>query len=379
MDGDSSSDDEELNSVKKQIQHQQTEIKPSRKRKELSTASLPAEGDHMIVGEHDGGPALVGGKAFKENLHFPWLELVGPTCHSVKQVKAGIDLTHVKKKYRNMRCIICAQYNPSTPWAEVWARKFELQTLVDHAKSSAHVKSDTAFKSSPDYNADSEPLQSMIKVVSGSGKALQVDKAARDEALEAAAAAAVAAGIIDVDGFAGHGGAKSNVRIRGASGGGHVIAHSTRIRPDWLYSEGSLCLSDKQATDPTLAHNTKKKYKQMACLYCREYVPDSMWAQLRPRKFESAVIGDHERSACHQKALELRASRMGGVVDGQGHGQQGQQLQQQPQQQQQQQQPMLLQHAPLIHMPPHLQHAALDRLPNVTEVHHEVGETVTFV
>jgi len=378
MDGDSSSDDEELNSVKKQIQNHQIENKPSRKRKELSAASIP-EGEQGMMGEHDGGVPLVGGKAFKENLHFPWLELVGPTCHSVKQVKAGIDLTHVKKKYRNMRCIICAQYNPSTPWAEVWARKFELQTLVDHAKSSAHVKSDTAFKSSPDYNADSEPLQSMIKVVSGSGKALQVDKAARDEALEAAAAAAVAAGNIDVDGF-GHGGAKSNVRIRGASGGGHVIAHSTRIRPDWLYSEGSLCLSDKQATDPTLVHNTKKKYKQMACLYCREYVPDSMWAQLRPRKFESAVIGDHERSACHQKALELRASRMGGMPEGlQGMAPPQQQQQQQQQHQQPQLQMQLQQHAPMIHLP-HLQHAsALDRLPNVTEVHHEVGEAVTFV
>jgi len=350
VEADSSSDDEELNSVKKQIQIHQTENKPSRKRKELSASSL-MEGELGNHGEdRDGDLALVG-KNTKENLHFPWLELVGPTCHSVKQVKAGTDLSHIKKKYRNMRCIICAQFNPSTPWAEVWPRKFELQTLIDHAKSSAHVKSDTAYKASPEYIVGAEPQQSMIKVVSGSGKALQVDKAARDEAMEAAAAAAVAAGLVEVDD---NGHTKSNVRIRGVtgSGGSQVLAHSTRVRPDWLYSEGNLCLSDKQAADPATLANTKKKYKQMACLYCREFVPDSMWAQLRPRKYESAVIGDHERSACHQKALELRLARMG--MGGPGE-----------------MPPMPQQMHLNMHMP-------VDRLPNVTEVH-EVNEVISFV
>lgn len=321
MEHDSSSDDEELNSVKKHIQNQM-EGKVSRKRKEIPAAALPAEpyntSDHIgtepAAPEEENGSSSPNNKKYKENMQFPWLELVGPTCHSVKQVKSGLDLSHVKKKYRSMRCLVCHQHNPSTPWAELWPRKFELQTLVDHAKSGAHVKSDTALRAQPDY-VPADPQPSMIKIVAGSGKALQVDKAARDEAMEVAAMAAASAAA-SAEGYDPEAAAfnTANVRIRGVAtgAGSHIVAHSTRIRPDWLYSEGNLCLSDKQVNDPNLAAGTKKKYKQMACLYCREYVPESMWAQLRPRKFESAVIGDHERSAVHQKAIELRLARLGG-------------------------------------------------------------------
>lgn len=320
MENDSSSDDEELNSVKKHIQNQ-IEGKVSRKRKEIPAAALPAEpyntsehngAESVVLEGEENGSSSPTNKKIKENMQFPWLELVGPTCHSVKQVKSGQDLSHAKKKYRNMRCLICHQHNPSTPWAELWPRKFELQTLVDHAKSGAHVKSDAALKAQPDYVAP-DPQPSMIKIVAGSGKALQVDKAARDEAMEAAAIAAAAAAAEGVDPETAAINT-ANVRIRGVTtgSGSHIVAHSTRIRPEWLYSEGNLCLSDKQVNDPNLPAGIKKKYKQMACLYCREYVPESMWAQLRPRKFESAVIGDHERSAVHQKALELRIARLGG-------------------------------------------------------------------
>lgn len=332
MENDSSSDDEELNSVKKHIQNQ-IEGKVNRKRKETPAAALPAElystSDQVNVdlpssssgiGETEENESSPPSKKYKENMQFPWLELVGPTCHSVKQSKSGQDLSHVKKKYRSMRCLICHQHNPSTPWAELWPRKFELQTLVDHARSGAHIKSDTALKAQPDY-VPADPQPSMIKIVTGSGKALQVDKAARDEALEAAAqaAAAVSAEVSDPETAAIN---TANVRIRGVANGSgsHIVAHSTRIRPEWLYSEGTLCLSDKQMSDPNLTPGTKKKYKQMACLYCREYVQESMWAQLRPRKYESAVIGDHERSAVHQKALELRLARLGGSITLQDNG-----------------------------------------------------------
>lgn len=321
MDGNSSSDDEDLNRIQNSIDY-----RASKKRKEVPPASIP----ELLETEHIQNSASLeiqdsvpqpGGSGRRnrdnvQNLNFPWLELVGPTCHSVKQTKSGADLSQTKKKYRNMRCLICAQHNPSTPWAELWPRKFELQTLVDHAKSGAHVKSEAALRSLPDYTplTMAEQNPPIFKIVAGSGKALQLDKQARDEASELAHPPASLYGDMGGDDEMG---IKSNVRIRGVMNpaGTHVIAHSTRIRPDWLYSEGNLCLSDKQLADPTLHPGTKKKYKQMACLYCREYVPDSMWANLRPRKFESAVIADHERSAVHQKAVELRMNHLNGGED----------------------------------------------------------------
>lgn len=338
MEGNTSSDDDEIRNIENQI-----DFKATKKRKEVPPASVPEIPDHdqyqVPIPVHEASVPHIevhnhtheeqhqsSGRRNKDNIqnmNFPWLELVGPTCHSVKQAKSGLDLTHVKKKYRNMRCLTCAQYNPSTPWAELWPRKFELQTLVDHAKSGAHVKSETSLKSMPDYAPPSELSlqQQSFKVVSGSGKALQLDKTVKEdnnhpEAMHAAAP-------MDASGFGelpteeeGQLAGKASVRIRGVQGAGgtHIVAHSTRIRPDWLYSEGSLCLSDKQVADPNLPPSTKKKYKQMACLYCREYVSDSMWAHLRPRKFESAVIGDHERSAVHQKALELRNAHLSGAT-----------------------------------------------------------------
>jgi hypothetical protein len=319
--GNSSSDDEEIKHIQNQI-----EYKASRKRKEPPPASVPEVQDHehhhhiqnpaaVDINEPIAQPPVLTSERKKNRdvvggLNFPWLELVGPTCYSVKQAKSGVDLSHLKKKYRNMRCLTCAQHNPSTPWAELWPRKFELQTLIDHAKSGAHVKAETALKAS-DHSQMLEQNPPIFKVVSGSGKALQLDKAVRDEVENLTPVDA--SGFDDLADDDGTG--KANVRIRGVTNsvGAHIVAHSTRIRPDWLYSEGNLCYSDKQMTDPNLPPTTKKKYKQMACLYCREYVPDSLWANLRPRKFESAVIGDHERSAVHQKAIELRVQHLAGA------------------------------------------------------------------
>jgi hypothetical protein len=316
MDGSSSSDDEEIKHIQNHIDY-----KTNKKRKEVPPASIPEHLEseqiqnvninHVEI--HESEPQASNSSRRNrdnvQNMNFPWLELVGPTCHSVKQSKGGVDLSHIKRKYRNMRCLTCAQHNPSTPWAELWPRKFELQTLVDHAKSGAHIKSETAQKSMPDY-IPTVDQPSVFKVVSGSGKALQLDKSARDDPQDPSIPASEAFTDLGDDPNAD----KVSVRIRGVlnAGGAHIIAHSTRVRPDWLYSEGPLCLSDKQMSDPGRPQGTKKKYKQMACLYCREYVPDSMWAHLRPRKYESAVIGDHERSAVHQKAVELRHSQMGG-------------------------------------------------------------------
>jgi hypothetical protein len=325
---DSSSDDEELISVSKHILVNSDAKVINRKRKENPSGS--AQG--IKSSESDNGTAVneeifVNCRKYKENMHFPWLELVGPTCHSVKQGKSGMDLTNVKKKYRNMRCSICSLHNPSTPWAALWPRKFELQTLVDHSKSGAHVKSEIAQeKAMPNY-VHPDPSESIVQVTAttvnntGASSSKQSNAAAAGAAGMAGNSAEVAidgtsteaeeAGVVDGAG-AGTGNVKFRVRIRGTPGPGGVstLSHSTRVRPPWLYSEGPLCLSDKQAADPPTAVAPKKKYKLMACLYCREFVPESQWSQLRPRKFESAVLSDHERSACHQKAVDARNSTL---------------------------------------------------------------------
>jgi len=104
----------------------------------------------------------------------------------------------------------------------------------------------------------------------------------------------------------------ANAASRSSSGGGGKL-YGTKgaARPDWLYFEGQLCFSDKQAAAAELPAGTKKKYRRVQCLYCLEYLPESPWSQLKPRKFESAVLADHERSGYHQKALELRATHLG--------------------------------------------------------------------
>jgi hypothetical protein len=51
----------------------------------------------------------------------------------------------------------------------------------------------------------------------------------------------------------------------------------------------------------------KKKYRQVQCTYCTEFVPQSPWSVLQARRFESAVLADHDRSSYHQKALHQKA------------------------------------------------------------------------
>ena len=351
MEDNSSSDDEEVTAVKKHILIQ-NESKSNKKKKE-NPPQVPLSAENVIdfvnptlaiiASQDPVENAFMQGKKYKENMHFPWLDTVGPTCHSVKQLKSGADVSMLKKKYRNMRCTTCAQYNPATPWASLWPRKFELQTLRDHNKSGAHVKSESTRQQALgiDESAAGGEGEGGAGASSSSGSnaasAIKFERHGKAAALSADGHGAAGLDFNEDDGdteggeeeeggageesMGGAGSARFRGRIRGATlgsssmtlpmvGGSSAInngpTHSTRVRPEWLFSEGALCLSDKQASDPTLPPSTKKKYKMMACHYCKEFLPDCQWAQVRPRKFESAVLTDHERSACHQKALDIR-------------------------------------------------------------------------
>ncbi len=82
-----------------------------------------------------------GGAATKKpRKDYEWIYITGDACHSIRQVNAGLDLTHTKKKYRNMKCLYCAEYNASTPWATLKPRKYETENLIDHENSSHHRK-----------------------------------------------------------------------------------------------------------------------------------------------------------------------------------------------------------------------------------------------
>lgn len=106
-----------------------------------------------------------------------WLEVVGDACHSDRQQQQqsqaadGVALdarrpsptapddndqdsdagdaaganpaapnAAVKRKYRRMRCLVCARYNPLTPWATLKARKFEHDSFRDHEGSIHHQR-----------------------------------------------------------------------------------------------------------------------------------------------------------------------------------------------------------------------------------------------
>ncbi|KAJ1440155.1 hypothetical protein B484DRAFT_427532 [Ochromonadaceae sp. CCMP2298] len=85
------------------------------------------------------------------------------------------------------------------------------------------------------------------------------------------------------------------------------------VYPEWVHFEGQvrLCHSERQQADTGLPKGTKKKYRRMQCTLCRDYLPESPWAQVKARKFEAAVMADHERSGHHQKAAKMRADSLG--------------------------------------------------------------------
>jgi hypothetical protein len=70
----------------------------------------------------------------------PWVQVIGKCCHSNKQVSRGIDLTDVKKIYRQTNCIICAKYNPDSPWAKLKPRMCRQAAFEMHESSRHHLR-----------------------------------------------------------------------------------------------------------------------------------------------------------------------------------------------------------------------------------------------
>ena len=67
---------------------------------------------------------------------------------------------------------------------------------------------------------------------------------------------------------------------------------------------GERCCSNKQKNG-TNGNKSKKRYLPMVCIFCKEFLPDTPWAKVRARKYESGKLQMHERSQSHKKSVSL--------------------------------------------------------------------------
>lgn len=288
-----------------------------------------------------GGPAKKMRRSKKE---FTWLTVIGGPCHSERQVLSGVDLTDLKRKYKLMKCSVCEMYNPSTPWALPRPRKYEYDTFADHEKSVHHVKA-VANQELTDPSSvtvsivtDHAAALAAFKAMNGSlGKDADSDEddinrrmAGQDggmvTAINAAAAAVAAPGnVIDISSKRRRKRSRKEMLavpkipttkglIKPALMQPKRVATKGHLRPAWLVTDGELRLSEKQYSDPQL-HNAKKKYRNVMCAICRDFNPASHWAQWKARKYESTLLLEHEKSAVHQKALELQQAAHSGAME----------------------------------------------------------------
>jgi DNA-directed RNA polymerase subunit RPC12/RpoP len=107
-------------------------------------------------------------KKFRKD--FEWVYVTGTPCHSSKQVQSGRDLSHLKKKYKNMKCMYCSEFNSSTPWARMKPRKFETDSLMDHEKSSHHQKAVDCRNRSMGLPVEAKPRGKSISSKGGTPK-----------------------------------------------------------------------------------------------------------------------------------------------------------------------------------------------------------------
>lgn len=83
-------------------------------------------------------------------------------------------------------------------------------------------------------------------------------------------------------------------------------AKSSKCKYDWLYVSGPPCYSLRQINSGKDLSNIKRKYKVMKCLYCEQHNPATPWASLKPRKYDTDTLEDHEHSLHHLKSLDMR-------------------------------------------------------------------------
>lgn len=265
--------------------------------------------------------------------NFPWLLIQWEACYSSKQETSGLDLTGAKKKYRRMQCLYCAEFNPNTRWALMNPRKFEHQVFKEHQESNNHKKAVQHLFESKGMEPPAEVLASMEfsnPIITGETKLKTQKKrplstGGNIDGVDLMADSSDSEGELvlgkqptPVARKSAKKPRKDNVIVN-PDGVVTTVSPSVNrrmVKPVWLETHGTMCYSQRQqiqADAGTIPAHVKKKYKKLRCLYCAEFNPDSIWAQVLPRKCESAVLIEHERSQCHQKALRRREEE--GITD----------------------------------------------------------------
>jgi len=275
-------------------------------------------------------------KSAREN--FPWLMAFGRPCVSDRRMVMSPDEPG-RRKCRKLYCLICARFNHDTPWAVVKARKFEKKYFVDHEASIHHIKAVQTMKEAGFGNSD--PIEfldpavfAMAEVVYpellpnqvpsneanyyvissddyqqiylGGDQQLGVmptteedqtkrPKKRKRSPKEMMEGGDVNAGMQDMSGV---GFDDKDVKIK--------------FMPAWLKTAGRLRCSARTASLlPGMTQEEqakiKKKYRDCYCALCAEFQPGSPWSQVRGRKYEKALLIQHERSICHRKAVSIQS------------------------------------------------------------------------
>lgn len=267
-------------------------------------------------------------KSKRARQQYPWLMIMQETCHSDRQILSGKDLTGAKKKYKRMLCVYCAEYNPTTPWAHLKARKDEKESFYDHEKSTHHQKA-LAAKNEPQSLpplqpfASTQPITSsfpvpLLSTVPVISRETQTAFMGVPEMADGMADAPVAVSEFSV--------LVSSTDIQPtdhqpiATERGQIYDDQTinaayrprvKVVPDWLLVQGDLTYSDGQLQSGQDLSKTKKKYRLLMCSYCAAYNIQSAWASMRLRKFETGIMAEHERSAPHRRARKSYKANQG--------------------------------------------------------------------
>lgn len=280
-------------------------------------------------------------KTAREN--FPWLMAFGRPCVSDRRMVMSPDEPG-RRKCRKLYCLICARFNHDTPWATVKARKFEKKYFVDHEASMHHIKAVQNMKeggfgnadpiefldpavftlaevvypelmpnqvpsseanyyviSTDDYpqiylggGGDSNPMGVAMTNNTDEEQAKRPKKRKRSpkEMMEGGSDNA-STGLQEMSGYD-----DKDVKIK--------------FMPAWLKTAGRLrCSGRTQALLPSMTQEEqakiKKKYRDCYCALCAEFQPGSPWSQVRGRKYEKALLIQHERSICHRKAVSIQS------------------------------------------------------------------------
>jgi len=292
-------------------------------------AALERENEHLFLSSK----AL---KTAREN--FPWLMAFGRPCVSDRRMVMSPEEPG-RKKCRKLYCLICARFNPDTPWAVVRARKFEKKYFTDHQASVHHLKAVQVMRESGFENTDliefldpavfanaeavyPEMMPNQVPSYEANSYVIATEDNTYSQQLYLGGAAGENEGIHSLDEEQGKSNRKRKRSVREPSIGidGEILPEpegdeeevKIKFMPAWLKTAGRLRMSTRMAALlPTMTKEerskVKKKYRDCYCSICAEFQPGSPWSQVRGRKYEKALLIQHERSICHRKALAIQA------------------------------------------------------------------------